>query len=67
MTILMPMMLGNRSTSHETTGKTPTASDIADDRAQQISSASQEFANFALSWARREPALVAQHHREWLS
>jgi hypothetical protein len=27
---------------------------------------SQEPANLASLWARGEPALVAQHHREWL-
>ena len=26
----------------------------------------QEQVDFALRWARSEPALVAQHHREWL-
>ena len=26
----------------------------------------QEQVDFALDWARSEPALVAQYHREWL-
>lgn len=26
----------------------------------------QEQVDFALGWARSEPALVAQYHREWL-
>jgi hypothetical protein len=37
-------------------------------RAAWSASASyQEQVDFALAWARWEPALVAQHHREWLS
>ena len=34
--------------------------------AWSASTSYQEQVDFALAWARSEPALVAQHHREWL-
>ena len=67
MTILMPTKFDNRCRGYSTSVTTSAGSDHAHGREQPSSAAKQELAKFALFWARWEPALVAQHHREWLS
>jgi hypothetical protein len=53
MTILMPVRFDKCFPNHETSS----AADVTTTR---------DLPDFALFWAREEPALVAQHHREWL-
>jgi hypothetical protein len=67
MTIMMPARFGNDFRGYGTSAGISAGSDHAHIRDQQVSAARQALANFALLWARSEPALVAQHHREWLS
>lgn len=45
----------------------PSFGDALGRAAWSASTSYQEQVKFALEWARWEPALVAQHHREWLS
>ncbi len=67
MTIVMPVRSDDSFCSYSTSARISAGSDHMHGREQQISGARQELANFALFWARWEPALVAQHHREWFS
>jgi hypothetical protein len=67
MKIAMPARSDNSFPGCSSSSTTYAGTHRAHGREQQNSAARQELAKFALSWVVNEPALVTQHHREWLS